>query len=135
MNAGQPVRVLLVEDNALLARELTAALQKAGNIEVRAVAVSEDQACKTLRNRPRAFDVVIVDVFLTSGSGLGVLRALQALGLPLKAFVLSNFATLAVRKECVALGAERIFDKSRQLEDFLTVMAALAAPEEAPVAQ
>lgn len=130
MNAGRPVRVLLVEDNALLARELTAALQESDNIEVTAVAASEDQACQALRNRPRAFDVLIVDVFLTSGSGLGVLRTNQARGLPLKAFVLSNFASLAVRKACVALGVERIFDKSRQLEDFLTVMAALTAPEE-----
>lgn len=135
MNGGRPVRVLLVEDNALLARELTAALKESGNIEVAAVAPSEAQACQALQSRPLAFDVLVVDVFLTSGSGLGVLRANEALGRPLKAFVLSNFASLAVRKECVALGAERVFDKSRQLEDFLAVMGSLAAPEAAPVAR
>lgn len=130
MSAGRPVRVLLVEDSALLARELMAALAESGNIEVTGLAVNEVEACQVLRVCPRAFDVLIVDVFLASGSGLGVLRTNQALGRPLKAFVLSNFATLGVRKECVALGAERIFDKSRQFEDFLAVMAALTAPEE-----
>jgi DNA-binding NarL/FixJ family response regulator len=132
LTAGRPVRVVLVEDSALLARELTAALQESGNIDVTAIAASEDEACMVLRADPRAFDVLVVDVFLARGSGLGVLRANHALGLPLKAFVLSNFATLAVRKACVALGAERIFDKSRQFEDFLTVMAALRAPAGAP---
>lgn len=135
MNAGRRVRVLLVEDNALLAREVTAAIQEAGNVEVAAVAATKDHACEALRERRSAFDVLVVDVFLASGSGLDVLRANQALALPLKAFVLSNFATLAVRKECVALGAERIFDKSRQFENFLTVIAALAAPQALPLAR
>lgn len=130
MTSRRPVRVLLVEDSALLARELRAALRESGNIEVTGVAANEVEACHVLRVCPMAFDVLIVDVFLASGSGLGVLRTNQALGRPLKAFVLSNFATLGVRKECVALGAERIFDKSRQFEDFLAVMAALTAPEQ-----
>lgn len=126
----QPLRVMLVEDNALLARELPAALKELGNVEVTAVADSESQACKALRHRPQDFDVLVVDVFLTAGSGLGVLRAAQDLRLPQKVFVLSNFATMDVRKRCIALGAERVFDKSRQLDDFLSTVAALAEPEQ-----
>jgi DNA-binding NarL/FixJ family response regulator len=127
---NRPVRVLLVEDNALLARELTAAMKELGDIEVTAVAVDENQACRALRQQPPQFDVLVIDVFLATGSGLGVLRTAKALGLPLKVYMLTNFATLDVRKRCIALGADRIFDKSRQIDEFLTEVASLAEPPE-----
>lgn len=125
------VRVMLVEDSALLARDLTAALQELGNVRVAAVADGEGQACKMLRQKPLPFDLLVIDVFLTTGSGLGVLRSAKGLGLVLPVFMLTNFATLDVRKRCIALGADRIFDKSRQLDEFLTEVAALAAPDPA----
>jgi DNA-binding NarL/FixJ family response regulator len=128
---NRPVRVLLVEDNALLARELTAAMKELGEIEVTGVAVDENQACRALRQQPPQFDVLVIDVFLAAGSGLGVLRTAKALGLPLKVYMLTNFATLDVRKRCIALGADRIFDKSRQIDEFLTEVASLAEPPDA----
>jgi len=121
---------MLVEDSTLLAREITAALTELGNVEVSVLAGTEEEACNKLQEHGDGLDVLIVDVFLRAGSGLGVVRAAQERNLPARVFVLTNFAILDVRKRCVALGAERVFDKSRQLDEFLDIMFALAKPSE-----
>jgi hypothetical protein len=41
--------------------------------------------------------------------------------------VLTNYATLDVRKSCVGLDADRVFGKTRQLEDLIAYCGALAA--------
>lgn len=122
-----PVRVLLVEDSTLLLRSLVATLQEFVNVEVVATARSEECALKLMRASPEAFELIIIDIFLSSGSGLGVIRAARALKMPARIVVLSNYATLDVRKSCVALGADRVFDKSRQIEDFIAYCGSLAA--------
>jgi DNA-binding NarL/FixJ family response regulator len=121
------VRVLLVEDSTLLLRSLATTLQQFANVEVTATARSEDLALKLMRASPQAFDLIVIDIFLSSGSGLGVVRAAKALEMPARIVVLSNYATLDVRKRCVALGADRVFDKSRQIEDFIAYCGRLAA--------
>lgn len=71
-------------------------------------------------------DVVIVDVFLNSGTGLGVLRAAQRLGVAARRIVLTNYATEEVRRLCARLGAERVFDKCVQLEELISYCAGLS---------
>ena len=59
---------------------------------------------------------MIIDIFLKSGSGLGVLRAASALPPSVKRVVLSNYATVDMRRKCLALGADRVFDKSHDID-------------------
>jgi DNA-binding NarL/FixJ family response regulator len=61
-------------------------------------------------------DLMIVDVFLAQGSGLGVLRAAHRRKQPGKLVVLSNYATADIRRKCLELGADRVFDKSNEIE-------------------
>lgn len=126
VSAEAPLRVLLVEDSTLLLRTLSATLQEFVNVEVVATARSEESALKLMRSSPDAFDLIIIDIFLVSGSGLGVLRAAKALDLPARIVVLTNYATLDVRRSCVALGAERVFDKALQIDDFIAYCGNLA---------
>ena len=65
---------------------------------------------------PSDLDLVIVDIFLAAGSGLGVLEAAQGMQMRAQRVVLSNFATPEVRRRCLALGAAEVFDKSRDLD-------------------
>ena len=58
----------------------------------------------------------IVDIFLKSGSGLGVLRPPRTLRQPTKLVVLSNYATPDMRRKCLELGADRVFDKSNEID-------------------
>jgi DNA-binding NarL/FixJ family response regulator len=67
-------------------------------------------------NLVAALDLVVVDIFLKSGSGLGVLKAAAALPASVKLVVLSNYATPDMRRKCLELGADRVFDKSNEID-------------------
>jgi DNA-binding NarL/FixJ family response regulator len=120
------VRALIVEDSALVLRELSSALQQTSAIRVVASSDSESDALKTMRVASDAYDLIVIDVFLKQGSGLRVLRDAKVLQSQARLVVLTNYATLDVRKRCISLGADRVFDKSRQLEDFIDYCSALA---------
>jgi DNA-binding NarL/FixJ family response regulator len=120
------VRTFIVEDSALVLRELSSVLQQTSAIRVVASSDSEGDALKTMRVAPAAYDLIVIDVFLKQGSGLRVLRDAKVLQRQARLVVLTNYATLDVRKRCISLGADRVFDKSRQLEDFIDYCSALA---------
>ncbi len=120
------VRTLIVEDSALVLRELSSVLQQSSAIRVVASSDSEGEALKTMRGAADAYDLIVIDVFLKQGSGLRVLRDAKVLQSQARVVVLTNYATLDLRKRCISLGADRVFDKSRQLEDFIDYCSALA---------
>jgi two-component system, OmpR family, response regulator len=124
------VRTFFVEDSALVLRELSSVLQQTSAIRVIASSDSERDALKTMRVAPAAYDLIVIDVFLKQGSGLHVLRDAKVLQRQARLVVLTNYATLDVRKRCISLGADRVFDKSRQLDDFIDYCSALAPPNE-----
>jgi DNA-binding NarL/FixJ family response regulator len=124
------VRAFIVEDSALVLRELSSVLQQTSAIRVVASSDSEGDALKTMRVASDAYDLIVIDVFLKQGSGLRVLRDAKVLQSQARLVVLTNYATLDVRKRCISLGADRVFDKSRQLEDFIDYCSALAPLDE-----
>ena len=69
--------------------------------------------------------MAVVDLFLGRGSGLTVLAALRVRRARQKVIVLSNFATPEIRERCLAMGADRVFDKSTEIDEFLTYCSAL----------
>jgi two-component system, OmpR family, response regulator len=113
------VRTFIVEDSALVLRELSSTLEQSSDIRVVASSDSESDALKTMRSAADAYDLIVIDVFLKQGSGLRVLRDAMLLQSQARVVVLTNYATLDVRKRCISLGADRVFDKSRQLEEFI----------------
>ena len=50
------------------------------------------------------------------GSGMGVIRALNGAGQGRSLVVLSNYATKDIRRKCLELGADRVFDKSTEID-------------------
>lgn len=116
-----PLDVVLVEDSAVLRDLLSAMLEGMAVIHIVGTADSEADALALIRRtRPR---LVIVDLELRQGSGLGLLAALQSqaefYGNP-HAVVFSNHAHAVVQSKCKALGALAFFDKSFQMDDLLT---------------
>ena len=96
-------------------------------VEVVGTAEDESTAVQWLTLPGNQFDLVIVDIFLKSGSGLGVLRAASALPLRHNVVVLSNYATPDMRFKCLELGADQVFDKSNDIDALITYCARLAA--------
>lgn len=114
-----PLRTLIVEDSPVILDNLTATLEELADVEVVGTAADEASALKWIRESPQAFDMMIIDIFLKSGTGLGVLREACAAGLPVRRVVLTNYATDDIRQRCKELGADRVFDKSSELEELI----------------
>ena len=123
------LKAFIVEDSPVIRENLIAALEELAPVQVVGTAEDEPTAVSWLSNHQQACDVVIIDIFLKSGSGLGVLRSASSLGKPLTLIVLSNYATPDMRRKCLELGASRVFDKSNEIDSLILYCARLASGE------
>jgi uncharacterized membrane protein YbhN (UPF0104 family)/CheY-like chemotaxis protein len=123
------LKTFLVEDSPVIRSNLIAALEDLAPVAVVGYADSANDACDQLTALEATgdCDLVIVDVFLKSGSGLDVLRCLRGQDSALRRVVLTNYATPGMRAECLALGASEVFDKSRDIEALVNYCTRLAA--------
>ena len=111
-----PIKTYLVEDSPVIRESLIATLEELAPVRVVGTAADERTAVTWLSTAGQAVDLVIVDLFLKGGSGLGLLRAAQAMPRRHVLVVLSNYVTPDMRRQCLALGARRVFDKSHDLD-------------------
>ncbi len=110
------LKTYIVEDSPVIRENLIATLEELVPVEVVGTAEDEATALQWLLRPQHPVDLVIIDIFLKGGSGLGVLRAASAMPKPAKLVVLSNYATVDMRKKCLALGADKVFDKSTDID-------------------
>lgn len=122
------LRTFIVEDSPVILENLVATLVETAPVEVVGHAPDEPAAIAALETLEGTLDLLIVDVFLRTGSGLGVLLAAARRGTQAHRIVLTNWATPAMREKCCALGAHRVFDKSTDLDALIAYCDGLAAP-------
>ena len=122
----QALRTYIVEDSQVIRESLIATLEELTPVAVIGTAESEGTAVQWLSQSDNLVDLVVVDIFLKSGSGLGVLREAQKLTSARKVVVLSNYATADIRRKCLELGADRVFDKSNEIDALISYCNALA---------
>ena len=115
----------LVEDNPAIRTMLSTALEEFAGFQVSDFAETEDDAARWLARHCREADVVVLDMELRAGSGLGVLRRRAEFPPGCCFVVLTNIATHDLRRQCLALGAEAVFDKTAELDEFLAHCKAL----------
>lgn len=123
----QALRTYIVEDSPVIRENLIATLEELVPVRVVGSADSESTAVQWLTDPGHPVELVIVDIFLRRGSGLGVLRATRAAQPRYRLVVLSNYATAVMRRECLALGADRVFDKSNDIDALIQYCLELAA--------
>lgn len=127
VGAMPALKAFIVEDSPVILENLVATLEELAQVEVVGSVADEAGAVRWMSRNPESnADLFIVDVFLRSGTGLGVLQAAQRLGVRARRVVLTNYATEEMRRRCASLGAERVFDKSRELDDLIAYCAELA---------
>ena len=114
----------IVEDSPVIRENLVAALEEMAPIQV--VGTAEDEASALRWLGDNVCDLAIVDIFLKSGSGLGVLKTASLSDRPIKLVVLSNYATPDMRRKCLELGADRVFDKSNEIDALILYCCRLA---------
>jgi DNA-binding NarL/FixJ family response regulator len=122
-----PLRVALVEDSERIRARLAETLAEIPNVVVAFAAETEGEAVRLMAAEP--WDVLILDLQLKVGTGLGVLKAMQGLFSrdPHTAIVLTNYGFRQYRERAMALGASYFFDKSRDLDAMRKVLSELAA--------
>jgi DNA-binding NarL/FixJ family response regulator len=111
------LRAYVVEDSSVIRDNLTEALHENAPVEVVGCAEDERVAVAWLLDPRHAWDLVIVDIFLKSGSGLGVLKQIAKMDPAMRRVVLSNHATPEIRAKCAELGADKVFDKSNEIDE------------------
>ncbi len=126
------LKAYIVEDSPVILDSLIALLEEMVPVKVVGTADSEASAVAWLSEPGNRYDLVIIDIFLKSGSGLGVLKAMNGKAREHRAVVLSNYATSDMRRACLQLGADRVFDKSHEIDALVQYCDDLAADEIGP---
>ena len=128
------LKTYLVEDSPVIRENLIATLEELGPVELVGMAEDEDTALRWLAESGNTVDLVIVDIFLRTGSGLGILRGAAPLRPQARFVVLTNYASPDMRRTCLALGAAEVFDKSNDIDALITYCSILAASKTAAAA-
>ncbi len=128
------IKTFIVEDSPVILDSLVAMLEEMVPVTVVGTAEDEASAIRWLNDADNEHDLVIIDIFLKRGSGLGVLKALQGEPSGRRLVVLSNYATADMRRTCLKLGADRVFDKSNEIDALVQYCDRLAAGETGPAA-
>lgn len=127
--AARTLNVFVVEDSPTIRQNLVDTLEELAPVRVTGTADSAAAAIDALAKAGAPFDLAVVDMLLRGGSGIDVLEALRRGRSSLRRVVLSNYASPALRERCLALGAERVFDKSCDIEALVDYCRALAEAE------
>ena len=110
------LRTYIVEDNATIRENLIGTLEELASVRSMGWAETENDAKAWLASHEGQWELIIVDLFLKQGSGLGVLEACRGRAHDQRVVVLSNYATSDMRKRCAQLGADAVFDKSNEID-------------------
>jgi DNA-binding NarL/FixJ family response regulator len=122
------LKAFLVEDQPAVRDSLMEALREISGIEPAGWAATEKAATAWLRDARHHWDIAIVDLVLEpgGGNGFGVLQALRERDPVRKVVVLTATANPQVRRHCLAMGADGVFDKAMDTEALLDYCVKLA---------
>jgi two-component system, OmpR family, response regulator len=115
------VRVLVVEDEPLLLRQLSSALTDAGY----AVDVASDGADADFLGQTEAYDAVVLDLGLPKMDGLTVLRRWREAGVTMPVLVLTARGSWHEKVQGIDGGADDYMAKPFQIEEVLARLRAL----------
>lgn len=110
------LRAYVVEDNLTIRENLIDTLEELAQVKTVGAAETESDGAQWLTRHTDRWDLAIVDLFLKKGSGLGVVEACRQRSPRQAVIVLSNYATQDMRKRCLELGVDAVFDKSNQID-------------------
>lgn len=107
-NIKKPKRILIAEDEKLMAKALSDQLLRAGfAVEV----VYDGESALDFLNKEK-FDLVLLDILMPKMNGLDVLKELKSKGDQTPVVILSNSSKEETIKEAKGLGAIEYFVKS-----------------------
>lgn len=127
------LKIFLIEDSPLLQEMLVDVLGEIDNVALVGCAEGENEALQCLADV--SADIVLIDIELKQGSGIGVLDALRQapdrFGNPTKV-VLTNFSHVTMRQRCERLGTDAFFDKSLHIDQLIGFVTEAAGRKATP---
>jgi two-component system OmpR family response regulator len=130
-----PLQVFIVEDDPDLLEGLTGYLEEVSGAQIAGNASEERRAAEWLDANESSWDLLVLDLFLNQGNGLNLLRHWRSQCEAKKIVVLTNYATVDIRKHCMTLGADAVFDKSTELEEFVRYVCVVETQSRPPAKQ
>ena len=121
------LRVYLVEDSPHVRDLLLDFLNEPGEVEIVGYADNEIESVAAILANP--VDVVIVDLRLREGTGIGVIKKLRCANLnpQPKIIVFTNHPFPEIRARAMHVGADYFFDKSADHDSVRTTLQVLRA--------
>ncbi|MBW7888254.1 MAG: response regulator transcription factor [Bacteroidetes bacterium] len=118
------LRVFIVDDSAIVRDRLTSLLSELDAVKIIGYAENSAQATEAIiQAKP---DIVILDIFLSGGNGITVLKNIRGKKIQSKVIVLTNYAQDQYRKKCFEEGADYFFDKSIEFDKIADVITRVA---------
>jgi CheY-like chemotaxis protein len=117
-----PVRVLVVDDSPAIRARLAGLMREIPGV-VTSEASGADEALDHVQRQ--GTDLVILDIHMPGKNGLEILPLLKATAARPTVVVLTSHPTELHRRQCLTLGADYFFDKSR---DFAQVVDVVVRP-------
>jgi DNA-binding NarL/FixJ family response regulator len=106
------LRVFLVEDLQRMRSLLEDVFSSIGGLSIVGAAGTEAEAKLWLEDHPAGWDLAVIDLVLDQGAGMEVIRRCKVDPSAGKVVVFSSYATPGVRRHCLDLGADAVFDKT-----------------------
>jgi len=123
-----PLSAFLIEDDPRIRENLGILLADVLDARVVGMAETSDDALAWFASNEGQWDVAVLDLFLKEGTGFNVLTQMDPAHRR-HCVVLTNSATPANIARCIRLGADAVFDKSLQIDEFLNYCARLPAAQ------
>jgi DNA-binding NarL/FixJ family response regulator len=120
------VNVLVLDDAIAIRSRLAAMFEELPGVRKVVQAANLAEASDALRTQAPA--VVIIDLRLRGESGIAFIPRVQRERPGALVIVLTNEPSERHRSECLALGVNHFFDKSRHFDEVLGLVAAATAP-------
>jgi DNA-binding NarL/FixJ family response regulator len=118
------MRLLIADDSEILRSRLCDLLSDLAGVTIVGQAhdcVSALEAVLSLKP-----DVVILDIHISGGDGMGVLETIKKRADPPKVIMFTNYPYLQYRKRCLDVGADYFFYKANDFEQLVDVVKELA---------
>jgi len=120
------LQVVLVDDAVEVRRRVKTLIEDLPEVEVIGEAGDSLNAIEVIKTlRPR---VVILDIHMPGGNGIGVLRHIKLLDPFIVVIMLTNFVASYYRSVCLKGGADFFFDKGLELQDLKNALSELRHP-------
>ena len=119
----------MADDTPAVARRVVELLREVDGVEVVGPVGDGSEALRMFHETAPA--CVVLDLNMPSLDGLGLLDAIRAEDTQCLLIVLTSHEEPSIRERCVAAGADRVFDKSGEVEALLDYCGALAASRSA----